>query len=241
MKRATLTSRSALILILAAFAFGSLGVGAWERFERSYTPRRTAHLSITNTHGEIVVTTWNRRTISVRANTTSPASVVDSVAGDDIDISVKSSLRLGRADFEVYVPADTSLNLNNIIGKIVVKGLAGHLSIKSFNSDVRMTDIRSSSVDVLVTSGDLFFDGELQRDGSYSLQSMKGDIDVSLPTESSFRLTARALNENINLGDFLSNLSGMTKGSKEISGTYRDGGPRLSITAFAGRVLLHKK
>jgi DUF4097 and DUF4098 domain-containing protein YvlB len=241
MKRATLTSIPIFILFLTALCFGSLSAGAWERFERTYTPRKAAHLSITNTQGEISVIAWNRKTVSVRANTAPPASVVDQVSGDDISISVKPGLRLGRADFEVYVPADASLTLNNVIGQIEVKGLTGHLSIKSFNSNVKMTDIRSPSVDVLVTSGNLFFDGELQRDGSYSLQSMRGDIDVSIPTESSFQLTARALNENINLGDFLSSLSGLTKGSKQISGTYGNGGPRLSITAFAGRVLLHKK
>jgi len=241
MKRATLTSRFALILIIAAFFFGSSGAGAWERFERSYTPRKTAHLSITNTQGEITVTAWNRKTVSVRANTAPPASVVDRVAGDDIDISVKPGLRLGRADFEIYVPANTSLTLNNVIGQITVKGLAGHLSIKSFNSDVKLTEIGSPSVDVVVTSGDVYFQGELQRNGSYSLQSMRGDIDVIIPTESSFQLTARSLNENINLGDFLSSLSGVEKGRKEISGTYRNGGPRLSITAFAGRIILHRR
>lgn len=241
MKRATLTSRFALVLIITAFLLGTLVAGAWERFERSYTPRKAAHLSITNTQGEITVTAWNRKTVSVRASTTPPASVEDHVSGDDIDISVKPGLRLGRADFEIYVPANTSLTLNNVIGQIEVKGLTGHLSIKSFNSNVKLTEIASPSVDVVVTSGNVYFAGELQRNGTYSLQSMRGDIDVSVPTESSFQLTARSLNENINLGDFLSSLSGLEKGSKEISGTYRDGGPRLSITAFAGRIILHKR
>lgn len=241
MKRAALTQKLFLIVMAASFLLGSVCAAAWDRFERTYNTRRPAHLTITNTQGEIIVSTWNRRTVSVRADVTSPAIVEDRVAGDDINITVKAGLRLGRANFEVFVPADTSLTLSNVVGQIDVKGLTGQVSIKSFNSNVKLTNINSPSVNVLVTSGNLFFDGELQKDGFYSLQSMKGDIDISIPTESSFRLTARALSENINLGGFTSNLSGIGKGSKEVTGTYRNGGPKLNITAFAGRILFHKK
>jgi DUF4097 and DUF4098 domain-containing protein YvlB len=148
---------------------------------------------------------------------------------------------VGRADFDVTVPPDTSLTVKNIVGKIDVRGITGHVSIHSFDSDVQLTKVNSSSVDVIVTTGDIYFDGELREGGSYSLQSMKGDLDVTLPSATSFNLNARALSENINLGSFLNSLSGSSRGPKGVTGTYLKGGPRLTLTAYAGRILLHKK
>ena len=68
-----------------------------------------------------------------------------------------------------------------------------------------------------------------------------GDIDVTVPESTPFNLNARALSGSINLGSFLSNLFGATRGPKGISGAYLRGGPRLSLTAYTGRILLHKK
>jgi hypothetical protein len=99
----------------------------------------------------------------------------------------------------------------------------------------------SPVVDVVVTSGDIFFEGELQEGGSYSLQSMRGDLDVTVPTQTPFNLNARALSENINLGPFFSSLTGSSRGPKGVSGTHLKGGPRLTLTAYTGRILLHRK
>ena len=49
--------------------------------------------------------------------------------------------------------------LKNVMGRIEVRGITGHLSINSIDSDVHLVDIRGESIDVKVTSGDIFFDG----------------------------------------------------------------------------------
>jgi DUF4097 and DUF4098 domain-containing protein YvlB len=192
-------------------------------------------------NGSIRISSWEKRNILARASASSSISIEDHVIGDDITISTKRNLRVGRADFDVTVPPDTSLTVKNIVGKIDVRGITGHVSIHSFDSDVQLTKVNSSSVDVIVTTGDIYFDGELREGGSYSLQSMKGDLDVTLPSATSFNLNARALSENINLGSFLNSLSGSSRGPKGVTGTYLKGGPRLTLTAYAGRILLHKK
>ncbi len=101
--------------------------------------------------------------------------------------------------------------------------------------------VSSPADEVIVTRGDIVSDGELHEGGAYSLQSMRGDLDVTLPAATPFNLNARALSENINLGSFLSSLSGSSRGPKGVSGTYLKGGSRLTLTAYAGRILLHKK
>jgi hypothetical protein len=214
---------------------------SFNRFERTYYPRGAARVTISNVNGNIRVTAWERKTVSVRASAAPSVSIEDQTMGDDISVTVRRDIRLGRSDFEVSVPPDTSLVLKSFMGDIEVRGVTGHVSVNSIDSNVRMVGLNSPTVDAKVTTGDIFFDGELHEGGSYSLQSMKGDIDVTVPASTPFNLNARALSENINLGSFLSSFSGATKGPKGVSGSHLSGGPWLKLTAYAGRILLHKK
>jgi DUF4097 and DUF4098 domain-containing protein YvlB len=243
-----LSRRAALLssITLALFAcvaqlVGPIAADSLNKFERTYTPRDEPRLTISNVNGNIRVNAWDRKTVSVRANSAPSVSILDQTAGDDITITVKRDLRLGRCDFEVSVPPYASLTLKNFMGDIEVRGVSGHVSVNSIDSNVRLVGVNSPTIDVKVTTGDIFMDGELHEGGSYSLQSMKGDIDVTVPDSTPFNLNARALSENISLGSFLSQFSGATKGPKGISGSHLNGGPRLTLTTYAGRILLHKK
>ena len=220
--------------VFLCFAIVTIAADSTTRFERTYAPERSAHLTISNV-------SWDRKTIVARASAAPYVSIEDQFIGDDITITTKRNLRLGRADFDVSVPPETSVTIKNIVGNIELRGITGHVSVHSIDSDVHLVRVNSPAVDVLVTSGDIVFDGELHEGGSYSLQSMKGDLDVTLPGATPFNLNARALSENINLGSFLSSLTGSSRGPKGVSGTYLKGGSRLTLTAFAGRILLHKK
>lgn len=234
--------RHAIPIVLSAFlSMLNVSTSADSRFERTYTPQHSAHLKLSNVNGSIRVVAWDKKTISARVNAASPDSVEDRVMGDEITISTKINLRPHRVDFEVSVPPETSITIKNIMGEIELRGIAGHVSVTSIGSDVHLMKMSSPSVDVLVTSGDIFFEGELREGGSYTLQSMRGDLDVTLPSATPFNLNARALSENINLGSFLSSLTGSSRGPKGVSGTHLKGGSRLSLTAYTGRILLHKK
>jgi hypothetical protein len=229
-------------LSLFVFALAAFSATAWDRYEKNYPARDDTHLTISNVYGDVSVETWQRRAISVRAKADPSVEIDDKKSDDKIEIYVKKSVRPGRADFNIAVPPDTSLYIKNVIGKVEIRGVKGHVRVESFDSDVRLIGVRAPSVEVRVTSGDIYFDGKLDEDGDYLLQSMKGDIDVILPASSAFKLRARALSENINLGGFLSDFKSLLKGSKEITGFFRDDdGPKLTLTAYAGRILFHQK
>lgn len=236
--------RFSLLLALlcgAAQAMVAVNADAFAHFERIYTPTSTARLTLSNINGTIHVAAWDRKTIAVRAAIAASVVITDQVYDNDITITVKRDLRLGRADFEVSVPPATSLMLKNVMGDIEVRDLTGNLTVNTIDSNVRLLGVNSPAVDVKVTTGDIFFDGALHEAGTYNLQSIKGDIDVTVPESTSFNLNARALSENISLGSFLSNLSGASRGPKGIAGAYLKGGPQLILTAYAGKILLHKK
>lgn len=231
----TLTS---CLLLVAGNCFASEPPA---KFERTYNTNGRAHLTISNINGSINVTAWNRKTISVVAKNDASAPISEQVTGDNINLSVRKSLTPGRADFQIYAPAETAIQLNNYIGQIEVRGVRGDVKIKSFDSEIRLIEVRIPSADVSVTTGDIFFDGELTGDGPYTFQTLKGDVDVSLPAGASFQLSTRALSENINLGDFMNSLTGTSRAPKAITGTHLNGGPRLNLITFNGRILLHKK
>jgi hypothetical protein len=231
---------SALVAILLIPASSSAAQRAG-KFENTYTPTGSAHLRITNITGEIEVSTWERKSISLKAVTAPSVTITDEVSGNDIMVRVKPSLRPGRANFVVFAPPGTSISLSSVMGNIAIRGVTGHIRVKSFDSDVRLAGVRAPSIDVRVTTGDIHFEGDLQSDGAYSFQSMKGDLDISLPGGTSFNLTARAFSEDINLGEFMHNFSGLSRAHKGMSGTYLRGGARLSLTTYSGRILFHKK
>jgi hypothetical protein len=211
------------------------------KFDRTYTPQGSAHLRVININGEINIYTWDRKSISVKAAADPRVSISDEVRGSDITVRVRQSLRPGRANFVVFAPTGASISLSNVMGNIGIQGVRGHIRVDSFDSDVRLTAIRAPSIEVKVVTGDIHFEGDLQRDGAYSFQSMKGDLDISLPGGTPFNLTARAFSEKINLGEFMNNFSGSSRGAKGMSGAYRGGGARLTLTTYSGRILFHKR
>lgn len=211
------------------------------RFERTYPTQGPAHLTISNVNGSIRISAWDKKTISARANAAPSVVIEDQFVGNDVDISVKRNLRLARADFEIYAPSETAITVKNYLGEIELTNINGHISINSIDSNVHLVNINSPAVDVRVTTGDVFFDGQLHEGGAYSFQSMKGDLDITLPSGTPFNLNARALSENINLGSFMNSLTGSSRGPKGVAGTHLRGGARLTLTSYAGRILLHKK
>jgi hypothetical protein len=220
------------LALLACFFFTAKTTEAAVKFDRTYNTKGNAHLTISNINGAIKVTAWNKKTISVSAINEPSAPITEQVTGDDIVLSVKKSVPPGKVDFQIYVPAETALTLKNYLGKIEVRGTRGDVNIKSYDSEVRLVDVRIPSADVNVTTGDIFFDGDLTGDGPYKFQTLKGDLDISLPASTPFQLSSQALSENINLGDFMNSLTATNKAPKGISGTHLQGGPRI---------LLHKK
>ena len=213
------------------------------RFARTYTVERPAHISVYNPNGDVTVSAWPRRDITVRGTPSPYSYISDHVTGSTISIYVQRggpSSRVGRVDFDISAPPETSISVKNTMkGRINVTGLTGHVNVNTINGDIHLVSVRSPSIEARVTNGDIFFDGELTGSGPYNLQSMRGDIDISLPASVPFDLSAKALTGRINLGGFL--LDMVTQQPRFITGTHDRGGPRLNLTTYDGHIILHKR
>lgn len=222
----------------AALVVMAIAGPAPPRFERTYYPQGHTHLILSNFHGEITLTAWKKKEIWVRTSS-SQVPIEDRVTSHSIEVAVKSGLPVSVVDFEVRVPPETSVSLNNRLGKIKIKGLTSHIDVDAFEGNIYLTDVRSPSIQVRVISGDILFDGDFTGAGPYAFQSMKGDIDLTLPSTTPFQFAARALKEKINVDDF--QLNQFNQQSKSIAGNHLKGGPKLVITAYDGSIILHKR
>jgi DUF4097 and DUF4098 domain-containing protein YvlB len=219
-----------------------LGLSATEpapRFERSYSTNGAAHFTLRNDKGEIRLKVWDRRELLVRAKSGSNAEIADRVTGNRIEIYAKTGLHKGRTDFEVTVPLRTSVLLDNKVGDVNVNGLEGHLKVESVDGDVQLLRMQSQSVQVKVIHGDVIFEGDFAGRGPYTFQTMKGDVDLTLPSTTSFNFAAKAMRENIDLGKFQCNQC--YQQPRFIAGNHLKGGPRVEITVFDGKILLHQR
>jgi hypothetical protein len=83
--------------------------------------------------------------------------------------------------------------------------------------------------------GNIFFDGEFSRGGTYEFKSNKGDITIRIPGNSAFRLVAASPTRKIVLNDFWNN-NFKNQDGRRIAGDVGDGRASVSVTNFNGYI-----
>lgn len=245
-KYRVLTTR--VLLALAAFSVLSfstaLSAFAQRNFSKTYQARRDVRLVLKNWSGAIKVETWERNEIKISADMESPAArFTPEMSDTGLKIDVINANRgrgdIGSVNFRIYVPVNSTVDLETKRGDIHVRGVQGsmvraHITLEG---DIQLTDIRSVFVQAENIMGDILFDGELVSGGSYDVKSMQGNINIRIPDDSSFRLVATApLTRSITLGSFAhSGLSFLSDGRKVV-GNVGDGRSSLNITNQRGRI-----
>ena len=253
--RASLPTGGAALRMLfagAALALLSLWPAALEaraqqRYSRSFAPRRTVSLLLKNRSGLIEVEGWDRNEIRVTATMESPAArFTPSLTDDGLTIDVVGDNRgredVGDVNFKIQVPYSSSVDVQTTRGDIKVRYVRGQLVRAHITSegDIELTDIRALMVAAENVTGNILFDAELLRGGSYELKSMQGDISMRLLPGSGFTLTATApRTRNINLGSFASmgNFN-YQNDSRRVTGLVGDGSAKVVTINLLGSINL---
>lgn len=180
---------------------------AQKRFTERYPTRKNVRLQLTNRSGTITVEAWNKNEIRVTVDAESPSARVTPEVNDDgvfIDVVRDNRNRpeVGDVNFRVNVPVNTMVDLETKRGNITVRGVEGALMRAHVTSegDIELAGIRSATVVAENTVGNIIFDAELLRGGTYELRSTQGDISIRISANSGFRLMG--LGRDINLGPF---------------------------------------
>ncbi|MGA9997991.1 MAG: DUF4097 family beta strand repeat-containing protein, partial [Pyrinomonadaceae bacterium] len=203
-------ARRMLVLFAAISILSSSSIiFAQKRFSKTYPAHRNVKLQLTNRTGTIVVEGWNRDEIKISADMDSPAARLVPEAGADglvIDVARDNRGRddVGDVNFKIWVPANSTVDLETKRGNITVNGVSGNLVRAHVTSegDIELTGIRAMTVMAQNTVGNIVFDGELANGGTYEFKSWKGDISISIPADSTFSLVASNNSKKIMLGAF---------------------------------------
>jgi DUF4097 and DUF4098 domain-containing protein YvlB len=195
------------------------------------------------------------------------------------DISLEGIKRAAEADV-----LSGNVSLKNSVGSARLHSVGGNIEVlgvgpaaagdtldaATVGGDVSIDQSSYVKVDAGTVGGDLNISGPLARSAHYELKTISGDIHLSLPPDSSFRLDAR-LSQNSELStDFpLKNTTDKDQstdipprppvppgkkhgrphdpakpsvyGLQHINGVYGTGDALLTISSFSGGVYLQKK
>jgi DUF4097 and DUF4098 domain-containing protein YvlB len=232
-----------LASLLVFTTFGSGTASAQHKMSKRYPAGKNVRVELKNISGTITVESWNRNEIKLTAVLESPkANLAPRQDGDGLFVDVMGDNRgrgdVGSINFHLQVPVNSSVDLETKMGGITVRNISGGLvrAHVSSEGDIELTGITASRVYAKNRIGDIFFDGEFARDGEYHLQSGKGNINIRIPANSAFSLTAAAPNKQINIGAFWNNgFKSMGDGRKFV-GNVGGGQSEVVVTNFQGSI-----
>lgn len=235
-----------VVLFLALVILGALCAGgamAQQRVSKRYPARKNVRIELKNISGTIVVESWNRDEIRLSAMLESPkANLVPRQTQDGLFVDVMGDNRgrgdVGSINFRLQVPYNSSVDLETRLGNITVTNIRGDLvrAHVSSEGDIELTGIIATKVIAQNTIGDIFFDGELARNGEYQFQSGKGNINIRIPADSAFSLTAAAPTKRIALGEFWNNGFKSLGDGRKYEGNVGDARSRVTVTNFKGSI-----
>jgi DUF4097 and DUF4098 domain-containing protein YvlB len=245
MKFRSLTSRSSVragVLAMGALlALSSIGQ-AQEKMSKRYAAGKNVRIELRNISGTIVVESWNKDEIRLSATIESKGThVTPKQINDSLVVDVMSENRgkgdVGDINFKLQVPVDSSVDLETRRGNISVANIRGGLvrAHVSSEGDIELTNITASHVVAQNVIGNIFYDGEFQRFGSYEFKSNKGDITIRIPGDSAFRLEAASPARKIALNDFW-NKNFKSQDGRKVVGDVGDGRSSVSIINFSGQI-----
>jgi hypothetical protein len=247
------SKRRRAFFVLALVSIVSLSLAAetfaQRSFSRRYPARQNVRLELNNRFGKIEVLAWNRNEIKVTASMDSPvARFTPAQSEDALVINVVSDNRgrgeIGDVNFQIWVPSNSTVEIVTRRGNIIVRDVSGsRVRARSFEGDIELTGIRSATVMAENTMGNITFDGEITSGGEYVFSSTQGDISISLPANSAFRLVATApMTRSIGLGPFPSGgLSFIGEGRKVVGNVGDGAAASLTVTNLRGSIKFFRR
>ena len=215
---------------------------AQQKINKRYPGGKNVRVELRNISGTVVVESWDKDEIRLSATIESKnAHVVPKQVNECLTIDVMSDNRgrgdVGDINFKLQVPASSSVDLETVRGNIFVSNIRGGLvrAHVSSEGDIELTNISASQVIAQNVIGNITFDGEFSRGGTYEFKSNKGDITIRIPGNSAFRLVAASPARKIALNDFW-NSNFKNQDGRKLVGDVGDGRSSVSVMNFSGQI-----
>ena len=245
LRRISAVKKAAIIFFTVVFFFAlPTEIKAQKKFAKTYSANKNVRLQLTNRTGTVTVEGWDKQEISVTAYLEAPAANIEpqSLSGTIVINLVKDNQgrnEVGNVNFVIRVPYSSSVDIETRMGNLNVSNVRGGLVRAHISSegDITLTNIAAENVAAENLIGDIFFDGTITESGNYRFSSTRGNINLRIPFNSSFRLVATAPStRNISLGDFGSGGMRYLNDGRRVVGQSGDGGATIAVTNQRGSI-----
>lgn len=239
--RATIFTTTLSLTFLFAFAGEAV---AQKKFSRTYPAGQSVKIQLMNRTGTVTVEGWNRSEVSISAILEAPAANISpqNLSGIIVINLVRDNQgrnEVGNVNFTIRVPYTTMVDIETKIGNLNVSNVRGGLVRAHISSegDITLTNVGASNVSAENVIGDIFFDGEIQENGNYRFSSMKGNINLRIPFNSSFKVVATAPStRNISFASCANADLNRLGDGRRIVGRCGSGSASLSVTNQRGNI-----
>lgn len=232
------------LTVVFFFAQTAIEVAAQKKFSRSYPASKNVRLQLTNRTGTVTVEGWDKDEIQISAYLEAPAANINpqSLNGGIYINLVKDNMGrndVGNVNFTIKVPYTSAVDIETRIGNLSVGNVRGTFVRANISAegDITLTNIGASTVSAENLMGDIFFDGVVQANGHYRFMSTRGNINLRIPLNSSFKLVATAPStRNISLGEFSNSKMNFLGDGRRVVGQTGDGSATLTVTNQRGSI-----
>lgn len=123
-----------------------------------------------------------------------------------------------------------------VSGRVLVDGFSGEeLSAKTVSGDVELRNIRARQARGETVSGDVTYQGPLDRQGSYDFKTLSGRVLVTLPEGTGAELRASTFSGRIRFPETALSAVNIRRNNRA-SARIGDGGANLWVESFSGNV-----
>ena len=164
----------------------------------------------------------------------------------DLQIADVSSVTAESLSGDVYVSQATgAVTATTSNGELDIRECSGSVDATSVSGGIDITQSSARSVKANVTSGDIHFTGTLVAQGSYSLTTHSGDVEIELDKNASAQVDVSTWSGEIDTGFPVILKPGSSRtGSnpaKHFTFTIGAGSARFSAETFSGDIVLRSK
>lgn len=250
--------------VVIAAGSGEVDVTAWDRPQirvRARSERSVVRLDATATRVSLDIS--RPRGGDTRFEVTVPVGVRVSARSTSGDVSITGTrggveARTQNGDLSVTDVGEI-VDLNTYSGDVVARGITGDIEISTLNGEVMLSEVKgdvdvtsvSGDIDLRAitaryvraksTSGDVAFDGAIDKLGRYELGTHSGTVYLTIPQGTAAQLTVATYSGSIE-SDFPITLTpgehGIGSAKRFTFGINGGGDARLSAESFSGDITI---
>ncbi len=245
---------------------GSIVVRTWDRNEVEVRTNRSFRgaIEVRQSGGTVrigVDRRWDDDDDNVDYRLTVPATMALDLRGSDSDVRVEGSrgeLNIDVHDGDVMVSGGSGrvtirtddgiidaedmegrIRLSSMDGDVTLHGASGDIDVDATDGAITLLDINATIVVANTVDGDIWFDGVLAPQGSYTLTTHDGDVTVQIPEETNAQVRMARHDGEIRT-DFPMTVQRWPAG-RRLEFDLGRGGAELQIEAFDGDIELRHR